>query len=115
MAVQRLTAIVTGAASGIGEAKAPFEGSYRIWARGCSPAGGGADSFWLQIDKENWRRLDINIYSNQWGWRLAGQVWLKAGSHTLRIAPRDNGCRLDQLHMTTSEKAPEHGNGPKTN
>jgi len=91
---------------------APFSGSYKVWARGCSPNGGGADSWWQRVNDEGWDRLDINFYSTEYRWRQIREVPLETGSHRFQVAPRDKNCRLDKIFITSSSLVPEGDGEP---
>jgi rhamnogalacturonyl hydrolase YesR len=85
----------------------PRAGAYRIWARVVAPTAGD-DSFWLRIDSGSWRLWDGIQLGSAWHWvdvrtTSGGQTLvlnLTKGKHTLALAPREDGIRIDRLLIT---------------
>ena len=86
----------------------PRAGSYRIWGRVIAPTSRD-DSFWLRVDGGAWRVWDGIELGRAWHWTdvhtTAGSgetlsFNLTAGPHTLDIAHREDGIRLDRLLIT---------------
>ncbi len=83
-------------------------GSYKIWGRTIAPTGSD-DSFWVQVDGGVWYKWNGIPLTTAWAWddvhnNDAGNVtltWnLVAGSHTLRVAYREDGTQLDRILIT---------------
>jgi hypothetical protein len=80
-------------------------GTYRLFARVLGPTADD-DSFWVRMDGGTWVMWN-NWWINAWTWRQFPNTFtLTAGSHTLTIAYREDGARLDKLNLTTSTAAP---------
>ena len=86
----------------------PRADSYRIWGRVIAPTTGD-NSFWLRIDGGTWRVWDGIELGKSWHWAdvhttaTSGQTLLlnlSAGSHTLDIAYREDGARIDRILVT---------------
>lgn len=88
----------------------PRAGTYRIWARVVAPTTGD-DSYWLRLDSGAWRLWDGIARGSAWHWvdvrAAAGGptllVNLTKGKHTLALAPREDGIRIDRLLITDSQ------------
>ena len=66
-----------------------------------SGAHGGSNSFWVQIDGEQWVAWHFSSTGNgNWEWREGGQFNLGAGNHTLKIRLREDGAMLSKLAFT---------------
>ena len=70
---------------------------------------GNDNSFWVKVDDGDWILWDVAVTGDNWQWdtvtdRDGGDQRilfdLAAGSHTLRIAMREDGTRLDQIVIT---------------
>jgi hypothetical protein len=89
-------------------------GTYRLFARMQGPTAND-DSFWVRMDGGTW------VMWNNW-WNPAF-IWVQgpntfnlgAGSHTLSIAYREDGTRLDKINITTSTALPTGTGSPATN
>src|SRR6185295_15942816 len=83
-------------------------GTFRIWARVQAP-NDGADSFWIKMDNGTpikWNEIPLG---SSWHWALVrpdvatnppATFNLPPGRHTLKIAYREDGTRLDALVVT---------------
>jgi hypothetical protein len=83
-------------------------GTYKIWGRTITPTAGD-DSFWVQVDNGTWYNWNGIALSTAWAWRdvrnydagNAKLTWnLSTGSHTLKVAYREDGAKLDRLLVT---------------
>jgi len=89
-------------------------GLYRILAR-VYAANGADDSFWIRVDNGTWYNWnDWNTDSN-WKWLPVedndnGNTLVKwnllPGNHTIDIAYREDGARIDKLHLTINGTTP---------
>ncbi|MEM6561445.1 MAG: hypothetical protein AAF656_07575 [Planctomycetota bacterium] len=95
-------------------------GAYRIFGRTIAP-NGGDDSFWVRVDGGSWVRWNSIAGSTTWQWDAvhdsdnASQpvTWnLAAGTHTLDIAYREDGTRLDKLVIQPTSLPTPTGTGP---
>jgi hypothetical protein len=96
------------AAPSAGQAVIPFAvpvaGSYRLWGRVSAPTP-EADSFWIRLDGGPWLRWNALAPGAAWHWDLVRQdrapqlssFDLTAGNHTLIVAYREEGARLDRV------------------
>lgn len=82
---------------------------FTIWARVIAPSTAD-DSFWLKMDGGspiNWNNIPLGT---AWHWvqikaegaASAAKFTLSQGTHTLRIAYREDGTKLDQLIITNN-------------
>jgi RNA polymerase sigma factor (sigma-70 family) len=100
------------AAPSSGQAVVPFSvpeaGRYRVWGRVSAPAV-TADSFWVRVDQGPWIRWNDIAAGAAWHWDVVregreGRVAtfdLTAGAHSLAIAYREDGARLDRLLLSS--------------
>jgi len=80
-------------------------GEYVIW--GLAAAGNGENgSFWVSLDREEFRQWDINTGSD-WNWSRAGRHYLSSGQHILTIQWRDDNSNLDTIVITDRDSPPE--------
>lgn len=86
----------------------PRTDRYRIWARVIAPTASD-NSFWLRVDGGAWRAWDGITLGRSWHWAdvhttaASGETLLlnlAAGSHTLDLAHREDGARIDRLLIT---------------
>lgn len=89
-------------------------GTYRLFARMQGPSPDD-DSFWVRMDGGTWVMWN-NWWNPAWLWvQFPNTFSLGAGSHTLSIAYREDGARLDKINITTSASAPSGTGSPATN
>ncbi|MFO1049936.1 MAG: glycoside hydrolase family 88 protein [Geminicoccaceae bacterium] len=96
----------------------PRAGPYRIWARVIAPTIGD-DSYWLRIDSGAWRLWDGIERGTAWHWVEALtapggptlELNLTKGKHTLALAPREDGIRIDRLLITDVKRYVPTGPG----
>ncbi|MGF1451820.1 MAG: putative Ig domain-containing protein [Opitutales bacterium] len=77
---------------------------------------GSGDSFWVQIDDTDWIRFNSIQATSVWEWDQVHDnamsnalvTWdLAAGSHTLRIAYREDHTQLDRIFISADGSQPE--------
>jgi poly(beta-D-mannuronate) lyase len=75
-------------------------GSYALWFRTILPTT-ASNSFYYRIDAGTWVswNVDANV-STTWTWRSVATITLSAGSHTLTVAYREGGSKLDRVLLT---------------
>jgi hypothetical protein len=86
----------------------PAAGTFKVWGRLIAPTAGD-DSFWLRVDAGPWIKWNDIPVAPQWRWAVLRDDTtdrvptfdLASGSHTLTIAYREDGARLDQLLVTS--------------
>ena len=80
---------------------APAAGTYRLWARILTPTDGD-DSYWMRFDSGSWATWDMPEHTT-WTWSLRSTTYaLGAGTHTLQLAYREDGAKIDKVLLTTS-------------
>ena len=81
-----------------------IDGTFNIFARvSCSTP--NSDSYWVKID--NGQFAKVNGFGKPvWSWTPICNSILKAGSHTLTIAYRQDGNKIDKILVTNSEITP---------
>jgi regulation of enolase protein 1 (concanavalin A-like superfamily) len=95
-----------------GHATFPFivttAGDHKVWGRVIAPTTSD-DSFWVRVDTQPWVQWNNIVNGTGWHWDVvhnsaAGDAVvlfnLAAGSHTLEIAYREDGTKLDRLLIT---------------
>lgn len=81
-------------------------GTYTLWARVIAPSPTD-DSFWIRMDGGSWISWNnIAPGSTSWTWDDVQSYSLSAGSHTLTVAYREDGTRLDKLYLTNAGDTP---------
>src|SRR5688572_2877616 len=89
-------------------------GTYRVFARVLGPTAND-DSFWIRMDGGSWVMWN-NWWNPNWVWAPFPNTYnLGAGNHTLTVAYREDGARLDKLNITTSTATPSGTGSPATN
>ena len=90
-------------------------GLYRLLARVYSPTGAD-DSFWVRIDEGTWYKWNDWNTASQWQWlpitdndngNTLVKFSLLPGNHIIDFAYREDGARLDKLHLTINGTTPE--------
>jgi hypothetical protein len=85
-------------------------GSYVIWGRIIMPST-SKDSFWVRVDDGPWT-IWSGMVTKTWAWKefhVAGVTSLydlAAGRHTLTIAYREDGAKLDALYIASDGSVP---------
>ena len=82
-------------------------GSYRLFGR-ISALGGGDDSFWIRANDGAWYQWNSGIQQGgAFNWNLLPvALTLREGDNTIDVAYREDGAKLDKLHLTTSSTTP---------
>ena len=89
-------------------------GLYRILGRVYS-ADGADDSFWVRVDNGTWYKWNDWNTAATWQWLPVSDndngntliKWtLTPGNHTIDIAYREDGARIDKLHLTINGTTP---------
>jgi len=89
-------------------------GTYRLNARMLGP-NANDDSFWVRMDSGSWIMWN-NWWNTAWIWaQLPNTFSLSAGNHTLTIAYREDGARLDKINLTTGTALPSGMGSAATN
>ena len=102
----------SASAPATGRALYPFTvtsaGNYKVWGRVNGPTDND-DSFWVRMDTGNWVQWNSLVNGGVWNWNdvhdsLAGGATvtynLTAGNHTLELAYREDGAKIDRLLIT---------------
>lgn len=89
-------------------------GQYALWMRLVTPSADD-DSFWISVDGGRFINFNNIAASSSWVWTRvhdsdaggAKMVYnLSAGIHTIQIANREDGVRLDRLYLTQNGDTP---------
>ncbi|MCF8358875.1 MAG: DUF1593 domain-containing protein [Prolixibacteraceae bacterium] len=80
-------------------------GTFTLWARVITPSYDD-DSFWLKMDNGEWNMWNNIASSSSWTWASEYSFYLSSGSHTLTIAYREDGAKLDKLYLTKTNASP---------
>jgi hypothetical protein len=103
---QSIAAAPTGKAAAL---VIPFsvkaDGSYALFARLNCPSADD-DSVWVKMDSGPFGMFN-GLGTSGWSWVKLDRYPLKAGEHTLTIAYREDGAKLDKLSLTNSPYPPE--------
>ncbi|MBN2274142.1 MAG: family 43 glycosylhydrolase [Bacteroidales bacterium] len=79
-------------------------GTYTVYTRVICP-NANDDSFWLRMDDGSFTMWNGITGSSAWIWTYFPTTYnLTAGSHTLTIAYREDGARLDKIWITNAGK-----------
>jgi hypothetical protein len=99
----------------VGHLRYPFSvpaGRYHVRGRVRAPDG-DSDSFWVRVDDLEWHRWDGMRTRRGWEWESVpdhegdGDLTFDLdGEHTLTVAFREDGTKLDRLVVTESESLP---------
>ena len=89
-------------------------GTYKVWGRVISPTADD-DSFWVSVDGGTFVKWNSIPISSSWAWddvhnsdnNSAVMTYaLTQGNHTLVIANREDGTKLDKLYVTAKGDTP---------
>ncbi|CAH0999302.1 hypothetical protein LEM8419_00600 [Neolewinella maritima] len=83
-------------------------GSYHLFARIDAPSSGD-DSYWVRVNGGSWYKWWTGISQNagfQWNKYPDGLLALSAGSNTIDFAYREDGTKLDKLHLNLTGTQP---------
>jgi hypothetical protein len=72
------------------------------------------DSYWLKMDNGTFIMAD-GLGTNGWEWKQMTSYALTSGEHTLIIAYRENGIKLDKICISDFSESPERLGGPADN
>ena len=90
-------------------------GTYNLWFRTECPDANG-DSFWVRVDNGSWTLWNGITSSSTWGWNEFSTAFsLGTGSHTLDVAYREDGAKLDKVYFTTGTTVPSGTGGAANN
>lgn len=77
---------------------------YYLYARLNCPTAND-DSYWIKIDNENFQMYN-GLGTSSWEWKRINSYRLEKGDHTLTIAYREDGAKLDKICITNYDIAP---------
>jgi hypothetical protein len=80
-------------------------GTFSVFARVNCPSGDD-DSFWVKLDDGPFAAAN-GLATGGWDWVTLGSHPLTAGPHTLAIAYREDGAKLDKIAISNDRYAPE--------
>ncbi|OQP54274.1 hypothetical protein A4H97_22555 [Niastella yeongjuensis] len=102
--VNGLNSTTTAPAGATGSVVLPFTidsaAAYNVMARLNCPSAND-DSYWIQFDSGTFVTVN-NLTTSGWMWMRLANANLTVGQHTLTIAYREDGARLDKILLTTS-------------
>lgn len=81
------------------------DGSFAIFARLNCPTADD-DSFWVRVDDGQFAMIN-GLGTSAWQWTKLSNARLTAGEHTLTIAYREDGAKLDKISISNNPYAPE--------
>ncbi len=119
-AITKNTGYVTGSPELAYNVQFTTTGTYYVWVRGAGPTGND-DSIHMGLDGAGPASADrISPFSTGWTWTQATLdaapatlVVSTPGLHTVHIWMREDGVRVDKIHLRTSSSAtPPSGMGP---
>jgi lysophospholipase L1-like esterase len=79
-------------------------GNYSVFARLNCPSAND-DSYWVKMDNEEFVMFN-GLGTSGWEWKKFTDYTLAEGEHTLTIAYREDGAKLDKLSISNSAFAP---------
>jgi hypothetical protein len=86
----------------------PSAGTYKLWGRVIAPTDND-DSFWVRVDDSPWVDWNDIAAGSAWHWATVTDdtksdapvlADLTAGAHTITVAYREDGARLDSVLIT---------------
>ncbi|THH40462.1 putative Ig domain-containing protein [Neolewinella litorea] len=100
-------------------------GTYHLFLRLDAPDP-GRNSVWVRIDEGNWVKMweeigGAQLLTTGFEWRKVNHDGvdvsfpLSAGKHTIRIANREPGTRLDKIYLSQNGSTPSGTGSPATN
>ena len=103
----------------------PTAGKYHLFLRVDAPSDGD-NSVWIRVDDGSWMKMwkavgGENMLTNGFEWFKVNNDGqdvvfdLPAGKHTITLANRESGTRLDKLRLSLSSTLPAGEGAPATN
>jgi len=89
-------------------------GTYNVLAK-VNSAEGIRNSYWLKLDNGSFERISNGFNGTGWNWGRVKNFNLGTGSHTLTIAFREAGAKLDKILITTSNASNVSAESPGIN
>ena len=89
-------------------------GTYNVLAK-VNSAEGIRNSYWLKLDNGSFERISNGFNGTAWNWGRVKNFNLGTGSHTLTIAFREAGAKLDKILITTSNASKVSAESPGIN
>ena len=89
--------------------------NYHLFARIQAPSS-SSDSYWVRVNGGNWIRWSSGITrGSQYNWNQVpnSPFSLQVGTNTIEFAYRENGVRLDKLHLNLDGTVPTGLGGPE--
>lgn len=118
VAVQQGTQSIRTAPTGKGSALSfsftvKKAGTYTAYGRLNCPTADD-DSFWVKMDEGRFVMVN-GLGTRGWSWVKLDDIRLEAGKHTLTIAYREDGAKLDKISISNDRYAPEGLGEPAVN
>ncbi len=88
-------------------------GYFSVYARMNCP-NSNDDSYWVKIDDNPFQAVD-GLITSGWQWRRFLDAELSAGNHTLAVAYREDGAKLDKIAIANLLYAPSGMGGEASN
>ena len=79
-------------------------GNYSVYAR-LNCATYNDDSYWVKMDSEDFQMYN-GLVTSGWEWKKFNDYILTGGDHTITIAFREDGAKLDKICISNSVVAP---------
>lgn len=79
-------------------------GDFNVFARLNCPTYDD-DSFWIKLNNESFA-MSNGLVTSGWEWKKLNNYFLEAGDHTITIAYREDGAKLDKLCITNNGYTP---------
>jgi hypothetical protein len=89
------------------------DGKYAVFARLNCPSADD-DSFWVRMDGGAFESFN-GLGTSGWSWVKFDNFTLKSGEHTLTIAYREDGAKLDKISISNDPYTPEGMGEPAKN
>lgn len=86
---------------------------YAVFARLNCPSADD-DSFWVKMD-DGVFTMSNGLATRGWSWVKLDNFPLEAGRHTLTIAYREDGAKLDKISISNDRYSPEGMGEPAKN
>ena len=97
----------------------PEAGTYRFWMRG-KGLSDKQDSMFFTVDNMAWKAWNFGGVYNKYIWTGSMEIGadntmvVSAGKHTIKIAMREKGTRIDGFYITTGDETPDWATPPAT-